>query len=300
MKLDLGLVIDASNPTDPINAALQNRFVDHLLRRVNVGQNRTHVSIIHYADVAKVISSFDADYTVEQKLSRLNQAKKDSDKTRVHLGLQRAEEQFLFMRSLRPANEDTRQVLFVIGHRLSHHQLATQPVAQMLTGNGIPLISVVFGNQGDAHRRSSMPTSSAIDNNFQITTNEDIEHYLNQFLSRICSEPVPIVSNSTITGEVDKDKYTFFKIEIEIVGNKIRVIVTLLNGNVKLFFSFHNKNPKDPNESSHVALDTSARLPEMPSPSLQSKSDGHEMRNGQIILPIDVPDTKPDFVYIGI
>ena len=101
-----------------------------------------------------------------------------------------------------------------------------------------------------------------------------------------CSELVTVAPNSTITGEVGKDKYKFFKIKVTLVGNQILITVTLLNGNVQLFFSFSNRNPQETQWANQTTISTTT---------VRSFTRGRK-----ILLSIDLPATKPDFVFVGV
>lgn len=115
------------------------------------------------------------------------------------------------------------------------------------------------------------------------------------FTNEICSEPTLIPPNSTITGELGHDKYTFLKIKIKIVGKKILITVILFNGNVKLHFSFTSRNPKDPSDFLPIS-------PEATFESYDSTKDNRmqHRRDRAVTLSIDIPAAAPEFVYIGV
>ena len=55
LKMDLGIILDASGSIDFSEYQLELQFTENLLRQVNVGPNRTHVGIINYSELGSNI-----------------------------------------------------------------------------------------------------------------------------------------------------------------------------------------------------------------------------------------------------
>ncbi|CAF3140402.1 unnamed protein product [Rotaria sp. Silwood2] len=272
---------------------------------MNVGENKTHVGIINYSDLAEIVTSLNTDYTLDQKLQRLNhQVKHFSVSAFTHLGLQQALDIFSSARGLRQPEEGVMQVLFLITHHAGGDQNAANQAAQVLKARGIHLITVGVGSSLNLKELHAICTLPETDNCFQITNNVAVEQKLNQITSRVCSEPVIIMPNSTIIDEVDVNKYKFLKIKIDIIGNKILITVILVNGNVKLFFSFTNRNPKDPDDfrdySSYTTIDQKSFRIKSKLHDTVTRNRARNDENKEITLLIDVPQTKPEFVYVGV
>ena len=142
------------------------------------------------------------------------------------------------------------------------------------------------------------------ENYFAISNFSVLNQKLNQFTSKTCSEPLLISSNSTITIEISKNNYKFLKDDIVKIDNKNLLTVTLLNGNVKLFYLFSKRNPKDSEDLIDYEK-TSSTADSSTWPSTKSYFQRSSMtttirKNGGITLIIDKSDTNVNFIYIGI
>ena len=73
LKMDLGLVLDASGSIGAADYQIQVNFVEDLLSRVNVGPNKTHVAIIKFSTLAETLTSLKTDYKLNQKIQKLRQ-----------------------------------------------------------------------------------------------------------------------------------------------------------------------------------------------------------------------------------
>ncbi|CAF2415691.1 unnamed protein product [Rotaria sp. Silwood2] len=303
LKMDLGFVLDASGSVGRSNYQLQLKFTQDLLRRVNVGLNKTHVGIINYSDDVQTLTWLNTDYTLEEKLRRVNQSVYYASGTNTARALRQVDTVFSYQRGRRQSKEGVTPVIFVITDGKSDNQSATIGAANVLKQKGIILVSVGVGNGpnlGELHAVCSPPAS---ENYFAMSDYTALEQKLNQFTSKSCSEPASVSSNITVTIEIIKDKYKFLKVEIVTIGNKILITVTLFNGNVKLFYSFTNRNPKDPAEfidyETRSDLDLS-RWTQVKSYFQRSSTKTSTAKNGQVTLIVDKPDNNVDFVYIGI
>ncbi|CAF2985395.1 unnamed protein product [Rotaria sp. Silwood2] len=281
LKLDLGFVLDASGSVGSDNFRLQLKFTKDLLRRVNVGANKTHVGIINYSNSFQTLTWLNTEYTLEQKLRQVDQATYFSSSTDTARALQQANVVFSYVRGRRQSAEGVTPVIFVITDGAMSVGVGTGP------------------NINELHAICTPPAS---ENYFSMSDYNALEQKLNQFTSKSCSEPAAVSSNTTVTIEISKDKYKFLKVEIVTIGNKILITVTLFNGNVKLFYSFINRNPKDPTDF----IDYQTRANDV-DPSLwtqfksyfrQSSQETSTTKSGQITLVIDKPDDNVEFAYI--
>ncbi|CAF2368289.1 unnamed protein product [Rotaria sp. Silwood2] len=304
LKMDLGIVLDASGSVGVDNYRLQLQFTKDLLHRVNVDSNKTHIGIINYSNSAQTLTWLDTDYTLQQKLQQVDQAIYYSSSTDTALALQQADIVFSYERGRRRSNEGVASVIFVITDGASNNEQATIQAANILKQKNIVLVSVGVGNGPKLNELHAICSPPASENYFAMSDYNALEQKLNQFTSRSCSEPVSISSNTTATIEISKDKYKFLKVEIVAIGKQILITVTLFSGNVKLFYSFTNRNPKDPADFIDYetrTIDTNSSVWR------QSQSYFHLSsmktniaKNGQVTLVIDKPDTNVDFAYIGI
>jgi uncharacterized protein YegL len=304
LKMDLGFILDASGSVGLKNFQLQLNFTKDLLRRVNVGSNKTHVGIINYSDSPQTLTWLNTDYTLERKLQRIDQAIYYSRGTDTALALRQADTLFSYERGRRLSDEGVTPVIFVITDGASNDQAATIRAANVLKQKNIVLVSVGVGNGPNLTELHAICSPPVTENYFAISDYNALEQKLNQFTSKSCSEPTLAPSNTTVTIEISKDKYKFLKVEIVTIGNKILITVTLFNGNVKLFYSFTNRNPKDPAdfidyESGTNDVDPSLST-QFKSYFQQSPAKADTAKNGKVVLVIDKPDANVDFAYIGI
>jgi hypothetical protein len=304
LKMDLGFVLDASGSVGASNYALQLNFTKDLLRRVNVGPNKTHVGIINYSDVAQTLTWLNTEYVLGQKLQRVDQATYYASSTETALALQQADTVFSYARGRRQSEEGVTPVIFVITDGVSNNQQATIQAANVLKQKNIVLVSVGVGagpNLAELHAICSPPAS---ENYFAMSNYNALDQKLNQFTSKSCSEPASVSSNTTVTISISKDKYKFLKVEISTIGNKILITATLSNGNVKLFYSFTNRNPKDPADFVDYEIKTRDVDPsfwtQFKSYFQRSPTKTSTAKNGEVTLVIDKPDANVDFAYIGI
>ncbi|CAF1528965.1 unnamed protein product [Rotaria sp. Silwood1] len=301
LKMDLGLVLDASGSIGSGNYELQRNFVKDLLRRVNVGRNKTHVGIVNYSTRNETLTWLDRDYTLQQKIQAVERATYFGQGTSTANALRQINKVFSSDRGLREPEYGATQVIFVITDGASDNRNATIEAAKILKDKDIHIVSVGVGNDSnlDLIELHAICTPPETDNYFAISDFAALDRKLNQFTSKTCSEPAPLPTNTTVTGEVGKDKYKFLKIKIEIVGNKIKITITLFNGKVLAFYSFNNRNPKDPNDFNLYETKTSnvfgRFFPLSNSYSKETRASSNEMT-----LVIDKPDTNPEFVYVGI
>ena len=211
---------------------------------------------------------------------------------------------FSYAHGRRRSEEGVTPVIFLITDGASNDQTATIRAAQILKRSGIIIVSVGVGsgpNLAELHAVCSPPPT---ENYFAISDFTALNQKLNQFTSKTCSEPLPVPSNSTITIEISKDNYKFLKVDIVTIGNKILVTVTLFNGNVKLFYSFTNRNPKDPEDfidyENITSKADSSIWSHIKSYFQRSSMKTTIPKNGKVTLIIDKPDTNVNFTYIGI
>jgi hypothetical protein len=304
LKMDLGFVLDSSGSVGPSNYELQKQFTKDLLGRVNVGPNKTHVGIINYSDLAQVLTSLNTDYALDQKLRRVNQAIYYESGTNTALALQQADTVFSYSNGRRPSEEGVTPVIFVITDGKSNNSAATIQAANVLKQKNIVLVSVGVGIGPDLNELYAICTPPASENYFAMSDYNALDQKLSQFTSKSCSEPVTIPSNSTVTVEIGKDKYRFLKVEITLIGKKILITVTLFSGNVKLFHSFTNRNPKDPDDFIDYEMKTGDSDPSVwtrfKSYFQRSSTKTGTTKNGEVTLVIDKPDDNVDVAYIGI
>ncbi|CAF2402720.1 unnamed protein product [Rotaria sp. Silwood2] len=304
LKMDLGFVLDASGSVLLVNYRLQQQFTKDLLRRVDVGYQKTHVGIINYSNDVEVLSWLNTDYELNEKLRRIDNATYFDSGTDTAKALKQANIVFSYEKGRRQPEEGATPVIFVITDGASNNQSATIQAASVLKENDIILISVGVGSGPSLTELHAICTPPASENYFAISNYQALDKKLNQFTSRSCSEPATISSNTTITIEISKDKYKFLKVEIVKVGNKILITATLFNGDIKLFYSFKTRNPKDPAE--FIDYQASTRDSNL-SLWMRLKSYFHQSFKGRstaknrlVTLVIDKPDSDADFVYLGV
>ncbi|CAM2698421.1 unnamed protein product [Rotaria socialis] len=259
LKMDLGIVLDASGSVGESNYQLQLNFTKDLIQRVNVGSNKTRVGIINYSTDIQTLTWLNKDYSLVDKLRLVNQAVYYGQGTRTSIALQQADEVFSYKSGRRKSEEGVTPVIFVITDGASDNETLTIQAANVLKQKGIILVSVGVGNGpklSELHAICSLPIH---ENYFVISNYTALEQKLNQFTSKSCSEPTFLSSNATVTAGVNKDKYKFLKIEIIAIGNKILITAILAKGDVKLFHSFTNRNPKDP--ADFIDYETTRDLP---------------------------------------
>jgi hypothetical protein len=303
LKMDLGFVLDASGSVGLANYRLQLEFTKDLLRRVNVGNNKTHVGIINYSTLYETLTWLNTDYDLQEKLLRVNQAQYYGDTTDTASALRQANNVFSFERGLRQPEEGATPVLFVITDGASNNRVATIEAAAVLKGKGIHLVSVGVGSQLDLNELYAICTPPASDNYFAMSNYAALEQKLNQFTSKSCSEPAVISANTTVTSEIGKDKYKFLKVEIVAIGSKILITVKLFNGKVKLFYSFNSRNPKDPNDFDDYQPKTNIAYRSSVFKFLsnfQTILNSPKAQSDEVTLVIDKPDTEVEFVYVGV
>ena len=300
LKMDLGLVLDASGSIGANNYQLLRSFVIDLLRRANVGQNKTHVGIINYSTRYEILSYLNDKYNLEEKIEAVKKSTYFGRGTGTAQALQVANQVFSYKNGLRQEDEGAIPVIFVITDGVSDNRQATIAAASVLKDKDIHMISVGVGSALDLVELHAICTAPSIENYFPITDYSALDQKLNQFTSKTCSEPAPLPSNITVTFEITKDKYKFLKIKIEIVGSKIKITVKLFNGKVALFHSFNTRNPKDPAEFDRYDIDKK-NFDQMALLS-QSKVRSKSVQNGanEETWIIDKPITNPEFVYVGI
>ncbi|CAF3372555.1 unnamed protein product [Rotaria sp. Silwood1] len=304
LKMDLGFLLDASRSVLLENYKLQQKFTKDLLRRVNVGYQKTHVGIINYSNKIEVLSWLNKDYELNEKLQRVDSATYFNSGTDTALALKQANIVFSYENGRRQPEEGATPVIFVITDGESNNQTATVQTASVLKKNEIILVSVGVGSGPSLTELHAICTPPASENYFAISNYQALDKRLNQFMSRSCSEPAPISSNTAITIEISKDKYKFLKVQIITIGNKMLVTATLFNGDIKLFYSFKTRNPKDPAEF----IDYQASTPDsnlslwmrLKSFFHQSFKEKNMAKNSRVTLVIDKPDSEVDFVYLGV
>ncbi len=290
LKMDLGLVLDASGSVGETNYALQIQFTKDLLGRVNVGENKTHVGIINYSTTYEILTWLNTDYDLRKKIQQVDRATYFNGLTYTALALTQANNVFSYQNGLREVEEGATPVLFVITDGMSNDRSATIAAALVLKNKGIQIVSVGVGSGLDLNELQAICTPPASNNYFAMSDYTALEQKLNQFTSKSCSEPAPVPLNTTVTGECGKDKYKFLKMEVVWIGNKIMIIVKLFNGKVKLFHSFTSRNPKDPADFQNYEQTKTASY-------IESKARN---ANDEVTLVIDKPKTDVQFVYLGI
>lgn len=300
LKLDLGFVLDASGSVGISDYRLQLSFTKDLLRRANVGANKTHVGIINYSSRTETLTSLNTDYTLAQKLSSVDRATYFDGGTNTALALREAAQVFSYGRGRRPVTEGVTPVIFVITDGASDNRNATITAAQVLKDQEIILVSVGVGLGPDLVELHAICTPPFSDNYFAISNYNALDQKLNQFTSKSCSEPAPVPSNTTVTVDVGKDKYKFLKVEIVRIGNKIQITVTLFNGDVKLFYSFTNKNPKDPKDFIDYQPKAVNRVETSFEQAVEKLMHHQQTKSNQVTLVIDKLDSDVEFAYIGI
>lgn len=296
LKMDLGFVLDASGSINPSDYKLQLQFTKDLLTRVNVGQNKTHVGIINYSTSLQTLTWLNTDYSLTQKLAKVDRATHYALGTDTARALEQANIVFSYADGRRHSEEGVTPVIFVITDGKSNNPISTIQAANFLKQNGIVLVSVGVGSGPDLNELHAICSSPASENYFAISNYAALNQKLTQFTSKSCSEPLPVPSNATIDIEINKDKYKFLKVEIITIGNKILITVTLVNGNVKVFYSYTNRNPKDPDD--FIDYETTTNKHSLISTQFFAKTN--TIKNNQVTLVIDKPDDHVEFAYIGI
>ncbi|CAF4999738.1 unnamed protein product [Rotaria sp. Silwood1] len=304
LKMDLGFVLDASGSVGIENYRFQQTFTKDLLRRVNVGRQKTHVGIINYSDQFETLSWLNEDYELNEKLRRVDDATYFGSGTDTAQALSQANIVFSYEKGRRRPEEGATPVIFLITDGESNNRSATIQAANVLKQNEIILVSVGVGSGPNLVELHAVCTPPASENYFAISNYQAFDKKLNQFTSKSCSEPATISSNTTITIEISKNKYKFLKVEFVTVGNKILITAWLSNGNVKLFYSFTTRNPRDPAEFIDYEASTRdsslLRGMQLKSYFYQTIKGRNIAKDRRVTLVIDKPDSEVDFVYLGV
>ena len=302
--MDLGFVLDASGSVGSLNYQLQLNFTKDLLRRVNVGPNKTHVGIINYSELAQTLTWLNTDYNLQQKLQQVDQAIYYSSGTNTALGLQQADVVFSYENGRRLAEQGVTTVIFVITDGASNNQVATLQAAAVLKAKNIILVSVGVGQGPNLLELHGICTPPFSENYFAISNYNGLDQKLNQFSSRACSEPVSVSTNTTLTFEIEKNKYKFLKVLISTNTDKMLITAKLFNGNVKLFYSFTNSNPKDPDDFINYESKTTGDYPALLSQTKayvqQRLGKSNTGKNNEVTLVIDKLDDQLNQTFIGI
>ena len=289
LKLDVGFVLDASGSVGVVNYQIQLNFTKDLLRRLNVGANKTHVAIINFSDLIQNLTSLNTDYSLEEKLNAVDNAIYYGGITYTGEALEIANAMFSSANGLRSAEQGATPVLFVITDGLSNGLINPILVAELLKNKSITIVSVGVGDWLNPTELQAICTPPASENYFPISNYAALNQKLNQFTSRSCSEPISVPMNTTVIGEVTKDKYKFLKFNTTAICNRFSINVKLLDGKVNSFYSFTSRNPKDPED--FIAYETNAEQ-------LTSKSTKN--KNVEETLVIDKPSSNADYVYLGV
>ncbi|CAF1393169.1 unnamed protein product [Didymodactylos carnosus] len=313
IKLDLGFILDASGSIGAINYELQRSFTKDILRRVNVGPNKTHVAIINYSTRLQTLSLLNQYYTLDEKLSRVDNAAYFGENTFTGEALREANRVFSNNTGLRPTEDGAPKVIFLITDGQSNGVLKPIQEANVLKQRDIHIFTVGVGNNVDLTEVQGICTPPWSENYLPITNYAGLEQKLSQFMSKTCTEPISVVENSTVIGECAKDKYKFFEVSIKVVGNKILITVKLFNGKVKLFYSFNARNPKDPSDFDTYSNDKSKTSATLTSSIwakhyfndigvhvFESKQGIMRTDEDEVTLILDKPSNDTEFVYIGV
>ncbi|CAF0852373.1 unnamed protein product [Rotaria sp. Silwood1] len=113
LKMDLGFLLDASRSVLLENYKLQQKFTKDLLRRVNVGYQKTHVGIINYSNKIEVLSWLNKDYELNEKLQRVDSATYFNSGTDTALALKQANIVFSYENGRRQPKEGATPVIFL-------------------------------------------------------------------------------------------------------------------------------------------------------------------------------------------
>ena len=298
--MDLGLVLDASGRIGYDNYKLQLTFTKDLLRQVNVGANKTRVGIVNFSSTNQILTWLNTDYDLEAKLAKVDTATYYSDGTDTAAALRQANIVFSYEHGLRQPEEGATMVLFIVTDGQSDSPPDTIRAAAVLKNKGITVISVGVGDGPNLDELYAICTAPPSENYFAISDYAGLEHRIAQFTARLCSEPASVTANSTVDGDIGKDKYKFLKVEITMIGNKIRISVKLFNGNVKLFYSFTGHNPKDfPDYQPTInALPYSHPIKIMSFAERIPKNTNDE--SDTVTLVIDKPDVETEYVFVGV
>ena len=303
LKMDLGLVLDASGSIGYDNYQLQLVFTKDLLRRVNVGANETRVGIINFSDIYQVLTWLNTDYDLESKLQQVDKAEYYSGGTDTAAALQEANIVFSYEYGLRPPEEGATMVLFIVTDGQSDSPPDTIRAANVLKNKGITIVSVGVGEGPNLDELYAICTPPASENYFAISDYAALEHRIDQFTARSCAEPASVSTNTTVNGDVARDKYRFLKVEIEMIGNKILVTVRLFNGQVKLFYSFTSRNPKDPAdfEDYQSNINTLSQSHGIKFTSFGGKMLKRVNADGDTVkLVIEKPDAGAEYFFLGV
>ncbi|CAF1923851.1 unnamed protein product [Rotaria magnacalcarata] len=196
LKMDLGIVLDASGSVGQSNYQLQLNFTKDVIQRVNVGSNTTHVGIINYSTDIQTLTRLNKDYSLVDKLRLVNQAVYYGGGTKTSLALQQIDEIFSY-KSGRRKSEGVTPVIFAITDGASDKENLTIKAANVLKQKGINFGSVGVGDEprlGELHAICSPPI---YENYFAISNYTALEQKLNQFTSKSCSESTSVSSNAT-------------------------------------------------------------------------------------------------------
>ncbi|CAF1224427.1 unnamed protein product [Adineta ricciae] len=289
LKLDLGLVLDASGSIGKDNYTLQLNFTRGLLRQLNVGQNKTHVGIINYSTDREVLTWLNQNYALSEKLSQVDRATYYGIGTDTASALKTTDTVFSTGNGRRKLEQGVTAVIFVLTDGASDNSSTTIQAAKILKDKDITLVSVGVGGQVNLAELHAICSSPAAENYFAMSDYQALQSRIDQFKSKTCSEPGVISSNTTVTDEIQKDKYKFLKIKIILMSNKTLIKVTLFNGNVKLFYSFTNRNPKDPADFFDYESETRSIIEATPK------------KSSEVTLVIDKPDAPTgEYTFIGV
>ena len=241
-QMDLAFLLDSSGSIVSTDFQYALKFMYDVVNGLNIGVNATRVAIINFSTSIKVEAYFNTFYNKTQLLNYILNIIQFAQSTNTGEALEKCLDIFDIANGMRPSADGVSKLIIVLTDGQSNGLISPKTSASKLKSKGISIFSIGVGSSVNYNELNDIASDNSVfllsNYNAALTAIEDIKQ-------TSCLEPatIPEATNSI---EITKDSYRYYVYPLSSYGNKTYyLIVQVLLGNVKVFYSTDIKNPND-------------------------------------------------------
>ena len=233
-------------------------FIKKVIEDLEIGENKTRVSLINYSTKASIITNLTTVYDKTRLLQIVTAMKYEAGSTNTQDALRLANDTVLQeSNGMRPIEKGISKVVIVItdGESNVSPQL-TIPNANKIKDRGFSVISVGIGSGINQAELDGMASNK--DDVYNVANYDKVFEIVEGLLKTACEQPAQIVIERPIEGTVTQNSYRYYQIpfsnetiaSFNVTEDSFRFSIGVTNkfGSTNLFYSFDEPSPKDPND----------------------------------------------------
>jgi uncharacterized protein YegL len=250
--------MDASTSIGQTDYTKGLNFIRNVIQDLEIGENQTRVSLINYSSSASIVTNLTTVFNKTRLLQIVTGMKYEAGNTNTQDALRLANDVVLQeSNGMRPIEKGVSKVVIVITDGGSNVDAPlTIPNANKIKARGFSVVSVGIGSGINQAELNGMASNK--DDVYNVDNYDKVFEIVEGLIKTACEQPAQLVIEKPIEGVVSQNSYRYYQIPFNnetialfnITEDSFSFSIGVIDkfGSTKLYASFEESNPKDPNE----------------------------------------------------